>query len=439
MSYSKNFDFPAPAVKYGYFSAAAPPHNSLTRYSATKTIRRNMTGNINPKWRQQVEDGVNATTAFTGQWSTVKTKRGMNKYECHSKSNPNVTRKALVYGELAYYPQTEPSWVGGWTSRAESTAASRFLQKVDSAQHKMTGGVFLGEVKQTLKMLTQPAYALEQGVNRYLRHVKEANRHNRRHYFRKKPKTYARNLSHIASGLWLEHALGWMPFLNDISDARDAYNSLFDKDRVMKVSAGGQDSFEGSKPTSSYYDAGGTSSGLWTVATSHRTEVETIRFRGAIRARAATTAQDRLARYGFSVAQFIPTAWELLPWSFLIDYFANVGDLIQSSCVDRSSIMWTNRSRIRQTTLVTTVSPNKERCKSLLEGTGWVLDEWVGSTSQSVWRRRYVDRAVAAIPSPSLQFYLPGSAKRLFNIAALMVTVGLDTHPQRLSKRTFRL
>jgi hypothetical protein len=284
-------------------------------------------------------------------------------------------------------------------------------------------------------MLKHPAKALEDSAKQYLQAVKNANRENRRRNFNKKPKNYIRELSNIASGLWLEYAFGWVPLLHDIQDARDAYNSLLDKDRIAHVSSGGKDARGSPGPITVTSPGYGLSMKvLWT---NHRVDIHKVRYRGAVKAQAVTTASDRLARFGFTPSEFLPTAWELLPWSFLADYFANIGDLINASMTDTSNVAWVNVTDIKEAHKDVYVRLDMETLLSTFSG--WTILSTESSPSHLKWIRRSVSRSGSGIPFPSLYFTYPKSDTRLLNVAALLQQVGFGINPQRKSGRTYRL
>lgn len=432
MSYTRNRNFITGFRCFAKGTLSAP---NLTLYPASKTVRRNILGNYNPHWKTQVASGSNATTAFSGDYSSINTKRGHVTVKAHTGSPP-IYSEQHMHGDLAAYAAAEPSWTGGWTSRAGSRAASEFLQDVRKAQVQWSGPTFLGEFREAVRMFTHPINALERGVTNYLDALKKANRENRRKYFNKKQPEYARNLTHIASGIWLEYAFGWTPFLRDIADSRDAYNSLFDKEQTVKISGSGKDLHQ--KFLSTNVQTGVLPScTAYAYLTQRDWEEEIVRYKGAVLHRAATTATDRFARYGFTPSEFAPTAWELLPWSFLIDYFANIGDLINAEATSTADVAWCNRTVIRAVTSERTLAWSS---KSIAPGySSWTIDLLDSSPSVSVWKRKSIDRGVSGVPQPSLTFSYPRSAKRLLNCAALLAQVGIALHPQRVDGKKFRL
>jgi hypothetical protein len=340
-----------------------------------------------------------------------------------------------VYGDIAVHLANTPGYIGGWPSVADSRAASKFLSAVRAAQVAVSGPTFLGEIKDTIRMFRKPAGALQEGIQRYLDELKRANAENKRRYFNKRKPAYLRNLSHIASGLWLERSFGWLPLLNDINDARTAYNNLFEIDRVIYCSGGGHDAKLKQTYAMNQNIVGGGY--LSMRITGKLTEHDVVRYRGAVHAQAVSTARDRLAQYGFTPSEFIPAAWEVLPWSFLADYFVNIGDLISAAVTDTANFAWVNRSHVTKADLVQTWILDRDVLESVLGKKN--LLNFYASPGFARWRTSTVGRGPSGVPTPSLSFYLPRSDGRLLNIASLLTQVGIDTGvPQRLSGRTWR-
>jgi hypothetical protein len=425
-------------------TAADPDLAAGTVQLRTLKLLRTRTGGENPRYKQLIADKQNATTQLDGTFDSLEAHRSSARmtYKYFALGGDYVFTKE-AWGDLASNLASYSDIPNvGFNGSAEARASANFLAKVKSANQSMTGGVFLGEMRETLRMLRKPAAGLRDGIDRHLKMIEARNRDNRNRYHRKQPRKYARNLTAIASQTWLENAFGWVPLLHDIEDARKAYNKLFDVDRVVKVSVGGQESQLGSSGT--YSDTIGALPLLYHLVNEILTGTYTVRYRGAVVAQAGSTSAARLQQFGFTPSEFIPTAWELLPWSFLVDYFANIGDLLNAATTDTSAVTWVNKSVVTNCVRVQRIQLDIARLKAQYSPPGFEIQSIHGTPGFAIRKRRVVNRSVGNINAtyPALNLTYPGfdtSPKKWLNISALMAQVGLTTHPQRMSNRNYRL
>jgi hypothetical protein len=399
------------------------PSTNGSSFGDVKTITRTRTGNTNPGYKKVIASGGNATTDLTGTYQRIMDTAPY--YQRVTINNPDGSFRLRVEarGDFASFFGSMPTY-GFPASKAGSRAAAKFLAAVRSVEVKMSGPTFLGEARETLRMLRKPAAGLQDAVKAYADRLRNHKRQSsaRGHDWKKD-----------IGNLWLEHSFGWIPLIRDIEDARAAFNSLIDKDpRVVRISVGDRDVIN-STPTPTSSDFAGTPSYMSVLHTYARQDEQIVRYRGAVRAQSTTTARDRLARFGFTPSEFVPTAWELLPWSFLADYFVNIGELVSASVTDTSRVSWVSQSVIGKATVKVTSSFNFAAL-----GGFW---KYAGSFSPgyATFQHRTVTRtANVNVPYPTLRFYYPGSNMRLLNIAALLSQVSSSVHPQSPSKRNFR-
>lgn len=117
--------------------------------------------------------------------------------------------------------------------------------------------------------------------------------------------------------LWLEARYGWRPIMYDVHSAIGAYNSTLEDGTLISERASQTDS----DSVADYYE---------TVYDENTTAqfTRTMEYRRTYRAVAYLEVSIAGAKiYG---ANPLVTAWELTPWSFVADWFINVGDSINA-------------------------------------------------------------------------------------------------------------
>jgi hypothetical protein len=143
------------------------------------------------------------------------------------------------------------------------------------------------------------------------------------------------------SDAWLEAQFGWKPLLSDIRDGSDALKRFADKELPKTVRITRRARVDGNpSEVEVEHSVSWIKWKTTTVTTSH---CEVI-YRGAMRVEASDPVTMGSELLGFDPASFAPTVWELIPYSFLIDYFTNVGDVIQGYSYLGTRLAWCNRT-----------------------------------------------------------------------------------------------
>jgi len=106
----------------------------------------------------------------------------------------------------------------------------------------------------------------------------------------------------------------------------------------------------------------------------------------------------------------IPAAlWEAVPWSWLADYFSNVGDILSSFGVDTSSVKWISKTTTLVDTKSVQVVANVPATKERVALFGETFESMTGS-SMGQWkvRRTVLTRTIpSSMGYPSFQVSLP--------------------------------
>lgn len=411
-----------------------PAYRELTAFRKQTKLVNTRTGETLPKHKEVIKARGNATTPLTAVSASF---RGTRHLDCKVVADQNGEFTQEARGHLLSYAMSEPFYSGAWTSSANSRASERALAAVRELAVSMSGPTFIGELRETVRMLKKPAAAFWDGMQQYVVDLRKRNAENRKRYFGKKPRKYARNLSDIAAGLWLEKSFGWDPFLADIQAAQETYSDLVGFDRVKAFSVGGKDGKLVDSSDGYLYVPPPGSYLIYKISMTDE-ETERVRYRGAVRMQAETTALDHLARFGFTPSEFVPTAWELLPWSFLADYLANIGSIVSAAVTDTSNVIWLSKSTHKTVDRKIRAHWAETEIRNAL-GIQNIRTSY-GSPGAFHWRKTSLGRsAVGGIDFPTFYWKFRPSPVQLGNVAALLQTVGMNLHSQRPSKRNYRL
>jgi hypothetical protein len=119
---------------------------------------------------------------------------------------------------------------------------------------------------------------------------------------------------------------------------------------------------------------------------------------------------------GFNWEDVAPQVWEVIPWSFLVDYFINVGDVIEASCNTLNGPLWVEEVNILETEDLRKITLNVPFTKDQYAGKIVSID---GPDTTCKGSYRTVTRKEYTGPlQPTLRFQLPVDMQWL-NIAAL--------------------
>jgi hypothetical protein len=224
---------------------------------------------------------------------------------------------------------------GDYISASPGTSAltSAFIKarlgitnKYNAEMASFSGGTALGELKETFQMLRSPAKALRNSIDHY--------RKDQQRWIRK---IKGERLRQAISGTYLEWTFGAMPLISDVASALEAIRRLSEKPNSKTLSF--------SVPYESYSKVATNQACYNAVADGHN-EVRVdiwckqsggVRFKGNFIVDVAAHP-GRLT--GLDLDSFVPTVYNLLPYSFLVDYFSNVGDVLNAACSASARHNW---------------------------------------------------------------------------------------------------
>lgn len=361
-------------------------------------------GGINPNWKSDIRHHRNATTSLLGE--KLSYRRGIGNYSIAlyaglgSKSDLATYES---YGDMSYC--NVPPIPTFSATAADNQARMRFYKRANDTFKSFDGLTFLGELREALSMLRNPAKGLRRGLDDY---VKTVNKRSRR--------AKKSSLNRIVGETWLEKSFGWDPLINDVRNAGKAINDNLDRysDEYIRITGTGTaDQF--------YQNAEVSIQDTYVRRYFHTQTIERIfvKYYGQVLRKAAGRARPNLRLFGMSWRDLVPTAWELMPYSFLVDYFSNIGDVLGSYSVHTADIAWSAKT-VRKSA--------KRRSAGLRDSKSYTAANYpyfdnykymVLRASPASCTRTSVNRSKSNVAHPSIRCELPGFGTKWINMTAL--------------------
>lgn len=176
---------------------------------------------------------------------------------------------------------------------ARNKAYESFVSKLGERSEM---GVNLVEARRAAEMINHRAFALLTIATKFKRAVRSRQ---------------ARSIKTYAS-LWLEYSFGWLPLISDIYNAADVLQRPFPNGRVSARSrVNDKAAWRGPVPSREYYNA-------------------TRSVRVSVGAHVSVSNPNLWKLNQLGLVNPASVAWELVPWSFVVDWFTSAGAVIAS-------------------------------------------------------------------------------------------------------------
>lgn len=383
-----------------------------------------------PNWRYKISRGQSATTSFNANEIEIDFTPGF----CDTRRLCRVLvggQWQSRWGRLALSGYTNDGFADVSVPSAPPTtmdpnvdaqARLQFIKRARAAQGALRGATVLAELAETLRMIRSPARGLRSSIDEYSsvarRRIRKAiGRDPRGVRARDLTERQSRAAQRALSDSWLEAQFGWLPLVGDIEDAYKAARRLNGRVETDRVSS---ESNNDTVPVIT--TASSTAPQNLNIFTHVYTWSRyTVRYYGAVKVQVSTPASSVIEEAGFRVRDFVPALWEWIPYSFLVDYFTNIGDIVDAASFPRSDLAWAART-FRNTSVRDGSRTTWTKTSSNPPNTTGHIEVFAVFPSSLVIRRKYVSRAeFVGSFVPSLQFEIPGVGdfKKYLNIAAL--------------------
>lgn len=285
-------------------------------------------------------------------------------------------------------------------AHVKNQAINDINQQIRDAQTALQGLVSAGEMGETVRMVNGAGRALFGRTKDYLQGLSGLGR-----------RLTPQQLSRAIAEKWLGYNFGVKPLISDIdSGLKGLINLRLGRPPVVHLRASSKSSELNLITTdNSTYDQ--TFDVIRTVERRSRYECRIY----GVYALESLTPHPISHEFGWTPSEFAPTLWELIPYSFLADYFANIGSIIDAHSINKSGVRWLNLGELRESRVTSTP------IVSFKTASGWSNTSYRFSASPFQRYRRVKTRSIMSTGDliPRLEFRIPGSSTRWCNILAL--------------------
>lgn len=340
-------------------SNSHPSQNGTVRntYRYNQQVIRYVNKDITHRdWKSIIARGDNATTPLQAEDVRCIRSPG-NAFISVTRVYPDSygyysTLDHAIDGDIAYALNVPGHSLGDSVAKADSKAKTTFVSRVNDKIQSYKGMTYLGEAGESIRMLRNNTETFAKKTNRYLIHVQEDLEGLKTRRSRL-PKRYQRLGDLINAGQrivtqrYLEYTYGIKPLMADTQAAAETLSKIHnyeDYGDFVMVSAVGR------APGLSYASSSGYQfppliKGTFNFETKTTTSVV---YRGVV-STGLVGLMDVNKFLGFDYTDFLPTLWEILPWSFVIDYVTNISDIVDAASLARSRLRWVSKTVVHET------------------------------------------------------------------------------------------
>lgn len=366
---------------------------SYSKYVQLIPLIQKRTGEEKLQYREMIKLRQNATTSLDCTYDSF----------VHAPGTSEITMIKNVQGpwigsDTVPRPGQIPSFdFSSMEKDAVAQAIKYFNSHIVQLQRPFASQVFLGELKEAILYLRNPFAASLKLASVLDKKIVKA-----------RSKKSIREIANI----YLEFRFGVIPLMSDIKDILLLVKQEILEAEVKKMKGYG----EAMSSTVTTVDYGVTSVAGFLSQKTVKNMSQCFIKAGLVIAKLdlAASAVDR-AMDAITSFQALPgTLWELTPYSFLIDYFTNVGDIIETPLSAYGALSYYSRSVVNTTEVIVQQLATKVYAPALFKSATII--------KPSSWHhtRRRIVRTGVASAIPPLRFNLPGSNVQYGNIAALL-------------------
>lgn len=405
-------------VSYG----AGVGHPTINNTSRTKLIS-NRNSVRNPFFKQLISSRGNATTPFYADTQFAKLTPGYTQFVFKDDGLRRTATKGITPGP---YTVSVATLTGGdfiaMEREAVAQAVTSFNRSVAEFRTPFAGQAFSGELKETLELIRHPFRETINLTEQFVKAItggkwkaKDINNFKRAWGSHRYNKAAFEDLPSAMSDLWLQYSFAVAPTVHDIGELLVLASTQGLKQQHDEVKGFGKS--ERSYSSSTVTDSGIGLPGL-RVVTIESSVMNIIR--GGLTAEFLTDIRNGDNAYLNSLNDIytLPgTAWELIPGSWLVDYFANIGGILNSLIQYESDLSWVSNSIVKRYEVTTVYTP------STVTDRPDIISNISATVPTTVsYGVRSVNRTGTLFGIPPLVFSLPMRESQYANILAVLTS-----------------
>lgn len=216
----------------------------------------------------------------------------------------------------------------------------------------------------------------------------------------------------MVSETWLEYAFGWAPLLSDVNQGAKALSRIVTYDNPSQRVFAEASSTAKSEPVILTNNFGALSH----KRVSSTSSTVSVRYHGEVTARFGSSYSIP-TQLGLSFSQFVPTLWELIPYSFLVDYFTNIGSILNAFSLINTSVSWMEKGTCKETAVE--VVPYSDTIQPPNSGERLITQFSIPGSTFSLKQRRITRENYVGSYVPGLVLKMPNSSTKFINLAGL--------------------
>lgn len=429
--------FEAFNADYTYLWPYGDPAGSLSGGSSqyrTLNTSSTKTGTKVQGWRDKINKGLNASSAYSRSGVFVVGAEpgdvvftGTLKVPINHPPPPDP----IVYAQwparetMKGYanPIVAPGHLTVSENNANAAALTETYKKVLAAQRQLNASATVAELAETIRQFGRPFRSVVDLSHRHLNRLTKERRRLRGPIKRQKE-----DWADIVSSTYLEYAFGLAPLINDtkgIAEALVRWN-LEGQDEILapKKKAVGRGVDRADKSATTHFKGPLPYRYLSFTKNTKKFTESRVQYVVGLSAtlQADFQSNERLIQLlGFSPQDWIPGIYEGIPWSWLVDYFFNVGNILEAACASTADVKWISKTVLKRTQEETNMVPNIESLKNY-ETNGVSNPAYQGHAGRATVVQQTMERTVpVTLGIPPLVFSFPNTASKFLNMAAVLL------------------